>query len=114
MAKKAKAGKPPAANALAGTSNYVAKAAGFNTGGVVAAAAPAAVAPAARATGGAIGAVAEPTKRKRGGRMKMPMGGANAIKRLDRPGRKSGGAIGADTSPLTTAANLSVSGANKV
>lgn len=50
-------------------------------------------------------------KRKRGGGVhkKEPMhveGGKMSKRRLDRPGRKRGGSIGADTSPLTTAAKL--------
>jgi hypothetical protein len=56
---------------------YVAKAAGFKKGGAV-------------------------------GRFELPMDGASAAhKRLDRAGRKRGGSVGADSSPLTSAANLS-------
>lgn len=78
--KKGLGAKPPKANALAGTSNYVAKAAGFKKGGVVGAATQA------------------------------PFGGPSAVKRLDRPGRKRGGSVGADSHPLTSAANLSGGG----
>ncbi len=39
-------------------------------------------------------------KRKSGG---MVMSGAKAATRHDRPGRKSGGAVGANRSPLSTA-----------
>lgn len=50
------------------------------------------------------------TGAKRGGKMgKMPImleGATPKHHRLDRPGRKSGGAVGADTKPLTTAARL--------
>lgn len=46
---------------------------------------------------------------KKGGKVGMlPVQGvAAAHKRLDRPGRKRGGGVGADTSPLTSAASLS-------
>lgn len=40
--------------------------------------------------------------RKSGGRVEE-MGGHAAKKRLDRPGRKRGGGVGSDSSPLTTA-----------
>jgi hypothetical protein len=58
-----------------------------------------------RKAGGAIPA------RKRGGKVhkKEPMhveGGKMMRHRMDRPGRKRGGSIGADTSPLTEAARL--------
>lgn len=101
MAKKKgmKGGKSAKSNAMV-PPNYVTRAAGFNTGGAVA----------ALATGGAIGAVAKPMKRASGG----AISGMAAHKRLDRPGRKRGGAIGADTAPLTTANKLSISDANKV
>lgn len=51
-------------------------------------------------------------ERKRGGKVegKKPLhveGAAPRYHRLDRPGRKRGGAVGADRSPLTAAAKLS-------
>lgn len=51
--------------------------------------------------------VREADERKRGGRVKKEMGkpeGKMAKMRLDRPGRKSGGRVGADKSPLSSAA----------
>ena len=83
-----------------------------------------------RAKGGGIGVVADETnprpevysgegsktikraeERKRGGKVekKRPMhveGHGPKTHRLDRPGRKRGGAVGADRSPLTAAARL--------
>lgn len=62
-----------------------------------------------RSSGGAIEAGGNPEvfkeakERKRGGRA-MKMEGAAAKMRLDRPGRKTGGRVGADKSPLSTAA----------
>ncbi|HQT62539.1 MULTISPECIES: hypothetical protein [unclassified Acidiphilium] len=44
----------------------------------------------------------ERRKRKSGGRVEH-MEGSAAKKRLDRPGRKRGGGVGSDSSPLTTA-----------
>ena len=41
--------------------------------------------------------------RKRGGKVLGLMTGGGVKARLDRPGRKSGGAVGANTSPLSTA-----------
>jgi hypothetical protein len=57
-----------------------------------------------RATGG-------PIALKRGGKvhhgsMPMMIEGKGAKHRLDRPGRKGGGAVGADTSPMTAASRL--------
>ena len=50
----------------------------------------------------------EAKRRKRGGKAPMHVAGAaSKHHRLDRRGRKSGGSVGADTSPLTHAANLS-------
>lgn len=75
------------------------------TGGGVGAAGGPAGGSAARANGGAVA-------RKSGGRVhhgSMPMhvdGKAPKHHRLDRPGRKSGGGIGADRSPMTAAARL--------
>lgn len=48
-------------------------------------------------------------KRKRGGSVKHvggPEGKASKM-RLDRPGRKTGGRVGADTAPLSSAARVS-------
>jgi hypothetical protein len=70
--------KPPKANAMGGASNYVTKAAGLKRGGIV----------------GGAGA-------------STPFGGPSAVKRLDRPGRKRGGAVGADSSPMTSAHSVS-------
>lgn len=44
-------------------------------------------------------------KRKKGGKVVGLMTGGTVRPRLDRPGRKSGGAVGANTSPLSTAHN---------
>lgn len=101
MARKGKMGfgkKPP----KAAFPTYVTKEAGLATGGV-ASAASAAAAPASSAASGASSPVAA---RARGGSC-APMQGMTSMKRLDRPGRKRGGAVGADSSPLTSAANLS-------
>ena len=50
------------------------------------------------------------TERKHGGRLKRKHGGKiegeHSKKRLDRPGRKRGGSVGADRMPLTTAAKV--------
>jgi hypothetical protein len=52
---------------------------------------------------------------KRGGRIKrrdggmVQMTGGNVRPRLDRPGRKSGGRVGSDRSPLTSAHNVHAS-----
>ncbi len=43
------------------------------------------------------------TERKRGGRVKMKVEGGHPIHRADRPGRKVGGRVGADRSPLSSA-----------
>jgi hypothetical protein len=51
---------------------------------------------------------AEAKKRARGGKAPMHVAGAASKHlRLDRRGRKSGGSVGADTSPLTSASRLS-------
>ena len=42
-------------------------------------------------------------KRKKGGKVIGLMTGGPVRSRLDRPGRKAGGAVGANTSPLSTA-----------
>lgn len=55
--------------------------------------------------------VKEADERKRGGSVKakkeMKVSGAKAKMRLDRPGRKMGGRVGADKSPLSSAAKTS-------
>lgn len=55
--------------------------------------------------------VKEADERKKGGPVKakksVNMHGAKAKMRLDRPGRKSGGRVGADKSPLSSAARTS-------
>lgn len=55
--------------------------------------------------------VKEADERKKGGpvkaKKKVGMDGAKAKMRLDRPGRKSGGRVGADKSPLSSAARTS-------
>lgn len=100
MAKKGKGGgfgkKPP----KAAFPPYVTKEAGLATGGVASASAPAA------AAAPAVAAPASVAARARGGSC-APMQGMTSMKRLDRPGRKRGGSVGADSSPLTSAANLS-------
>ncbi len=62
-------------------------------------------------TGSGSNVVKEADKRKDGGRVKKKeMGkvdGKKSKMRLDRPGRKSGGRVGADTSPLSSAAKTS-------
>lgn len=44
-------------------------------------------------------------KRKKGGKVVGLMTGGGVRPRLDRPGRKSGGGVGANSSPLSTAHN---------
>ncbi len=55
--------------------------------------------------------------RAAGGRVKLKAGGASegmkSAMRLDRPGRKRGGGVGADMTPLTTAAKTTEAGAHK-
>lgn len=58
----------------------------------------------------------EAKERKNGGRAKkhvMMDGSKTKHMRLDRPGRKRGGAIGADSAPLTTAARVTQGSAHK-
>lgn len=59
----------------------------------------------------------EAKERKFGGSVKkkhvMMDGAKTKHQRLDRPGRKRGGAIGADSSPLTTAARVTQASAHK-
>lgn len=45
----------------------------------------------------------EAAKRKKGGKVCGPPGGAMAKKRMDRPMRASGGRVGADKNPLSSA-----------
>lgn len=45
-------------------------------------------------------------KRKKGGKVLGLMTGGGVRPRLDRPGRKSGGGVGANRSPLSTAHNV--------
>lgn len=54
---------------------------------------------AARKKGGKV------VKRKAGGKVIGLMTGGGVKPRLDRPGRKTGGGVGANTSPLSTAHN---------
>lgn len=67
--------------------------------------------------GGDSNVLKEAEKRRRGGRVhrgKRPMhveGGEPRHHRLDRPGRKRGGAVGADSSPMTEASRLTMPGA---
>jgi hypothetical protein len=57
-------------------------------------------------SGGDSNVVKEAKERKKGGKVGdgMPIKGKKAAMRLDRPGRKSGGRVGADSSPLSSAA----------
>lgn len=57
----------------------------------------------------------EAKERKNGGALKnLDMEGMKTKhRRLDRPGRKRGGGVGADTTPLTTAARVTQAGAHK-
>jgi hypothetical protein len=45
----------------------------------------------------------EAEEKKKGGKVVGKMHGGHSKHRLDRPGRKRGGRVGADTSPLTAA-----------
>lgn len=47
--------------------------------------------------------VFEEAERKRGGKALGKMHGGSSKRRLDRPGRKRGGRVGADTAPLSSA-----------
>lgn len=64
-----------------------------------------------RSSGGATEAGGNPNvfkeakERKRGGRAMKAEGGVSKM-RLDRPGRKTGGRVGADKSPLSSAARV--------
>ena len=58
----------------------------------------------------------EAKERKDGGKAKkhLDMEGAKTkVRRLDRPGRKRGGGVGADSTPLTTAARVTPAGDHK-
>lgn len=55
--------------------------------------------------GGNPAVISEAKERKKGGKVKMA--GAKAKHRLDRPGRKRGGRVGADGSPLSSAHKMS-------
>ena len=46
-------------------------------------------------------------QRKAGGKVIGKMHGGDCSMRLDRPGRKTGGAVGANASPLSTASKAS-------
>lgn len=50
--------------------------------------------------------VKEAHQKKRGGKVVGHMDGGRARPRLDRPGRKKGGRVGADSAPLSTAARM--------
>lgn len=50
----------------------------------------------------------EAAARKKGGKV-VSMAGDKAKRRFDKPGRKSGGRVGANTSPLSTAHNVTSS-----
>lgn len=54
----------------------------------------------------------EAKKRKAGGRV-VKMAGGPVMARLDRPGRKRGGGVGANTSPLSTAHSGSTHGESR-
>lgn len=49
----------------------------------------------------------EAEEKKRGGKAMGKMMGAKSRMRLDKPGRKTGGRVGADTSPLSSANRVS-------
>lgn len=67
----------------------------------------------AEAKEGTTGDVDKGKKRKKGGKVIGLMTGGGVRPRLDRPGRKSGGGVGANKSPLSTAHNTtSISGAS--
>lgn len=116
--KKSFGAKPPKSNAFCGPSNYVMKKAGYADGGAVggnassansgtsSGSAPAASAAAATPAVSAANGVAPARKARARGGSCAPMQGMTSHKRLDRPGRKRGGAVGADSSPLTSAHNL--------
>jgi hypothetical protein len=50
-------------------------------------------------------------KKNKGGKVIGLMTGGNVRPRLDRPGRRAGGGVGANSSPLSTAHNTTSSGA---
>lgn len=51
--------------------------------------------------------ISEAEEKKRGGKAVGKVHGAMSRHRLDRPGRKRGGRVGADTSPLSSANKVS-------
>lgn len=53
--------------------------------------------------GGNPNVIKEAHEKKRGGKVKMAMKGAKAKMRLDKPGRKTGGRVGANSHPLSSA-----------
>lgn len=53
--------------------------------------------------GGNPSVITEAKERKKGGKVIGKMHGGAASRRLDRPGRKRGGRVGADMAPLSTA-----------
>lgn len=57
--------------------------------------------------GGSSNVIKEARERKKGGKVGMKVMGGNKRHRLDRPGRKRGGGVGADARPLSSAANAS-------
>ncbi len=56
-----------------------------------------------KVAGGNPNVIAEAEEKKRGGRSMGKMHGGMSKRRIDRPGRKSGGRVGADKSPLSSA-----------
>lgn len=58
-------------------------------------------------TGTSSNVIKEARERKKGGKVGMKVMGGNKRHRLDRPGRKRGGGVGADARPLSSAANAS-------
>lgn len=63
--------------------------------------------------GGGSNVIKEAKARKHGGRAEKMIKGKKAKMRLDRPGRKHGGRVGADKSPLSSAANASAPAGHK-
>lgn len=56
-----------------------------------------------KVAGGNPTVITEAEEKKRGGKAVGKMHGAASAKRLDRPGRKRGGRVGANNAPLSTA-----------
>ncbi len=63
--------------------------------------------PAILKAGGNPNVLEEAEEKKKGGKVVGKMHGKASAKRLDRPGRKRGGRVGANMSPLSTAHNVS-------